>query len=220
MIGPLLAARPGIRVPRCWDPFEVAVATLTEQQARPASQRVVEGDINEQGRQSPGVAAFRLTHTFPGPGVLTRGRTGLLAAGLTNAQAEIVTSFSVAVEHGVIRLDGSTTSGEVISTIAVVPAVIAITAENVALRMGEPDAFLADDSALQQLLRRFSGTPNPPPLDRAWEPQRSYAAAHLWGVSLRSCFSLPARREYLALRTGCGTLDVDVVVVSSQRTGP
>ena len=44
-----------------------------------------------------------------------------------------------------IRLDGSATSGQLISSIATVPGITASTAKRVALRMGESDAFPTDD---------------------------------------------------------------------------
>jgi AraC family transcriptional regulator, regulatory protein of adaptative response / DNA-3-methyladenine glycosylase II len=186
VIGPLLAARPGIRVPGCWDPFEVGVAAIIEQQAAPpASRPVMQRLVTGLGRQVPGLRPFRLTHAFPAPGVLTRSRTGLQASGLTSAQAQTVISFASAVGQGVIRLDGSMTSEQLISSIAAVPGITASTAEYLALRMGEPNAFPADDPALQQSLSQLTGTPSPPP-GHTWEPRRSHAAAHLWAASLRS----------------------------------
>lgn len=151
--GPLPAARPGIRVPGCWDPFEAGVAAIIEQQAapqaaRPALQRLVTG----LGRQVPAPGAFGLTHTFPAPAILARAHPGLEASGLTSAQAQAVTSFASCVEQGMIRLDGSMTSGQLISSIAAVPGIAASTAEYLALRMGEPSAFPVGGPALQQPL--------------------------------------------------------------------
>jgi AraC family transcriptional regulator, regulatory protein of adaptative response / DNA-3-methyladenine glycosylase II len=139
VIGPLLAARPGIRVPGCWDPFEVGVAAVIGQQVAPAAARpVMERLVAGLGRQVPGPGPSVLTHTFPAPTVLAQAGAGLQACGLTGAQAEIVISFASAVERGVIRLDGSMTSGPLISAIAAIPGITASTAEYVALRMGEP----------------------------------------------------------------------------------
>jgi AraC family transcriptional regulator, regulatory protein of adaptative response / DNA-3-methyladenine glycosylase II len=186
VIGPLLAARPGIRVPGCWDPFEVGVAAIIEQQAAPpASRPVMERLVTGLGRPVPGPGPSRLTRTFPAPEVLARARTGLQASGLTSAQAQTVVSFASAVGQGVIRLDGSMTPEQLIGSIAAVPGITASTAEYLALRMGEPDAFPAGDPALQQSLSRLTGTSSPPP-GYTWEPHRSCAAAHLWAASLRS----------------------------------
>jgi AraC family transcriptional regulator, regulatory protein of adaptative response / DNA-3-methyladenine glycosylase II len=129
----------GIRVPGCWDPFEVGVAAVIEQQAAaPASRPVMERLVAGLGRQVPGPGPFRLTHTFPAPTALAQAAADLQACGLTGAQAETVTSFASAVGRGVIRLDGSMTSGPLISAIAAIPGITASTAEYVALRMGQP----------------------------------------------------------------------------------
>ncbi len=182
-IGPLLAARPGIRVPGCWDPFEAGVAAIIEQRAAPpASRPVMERLVTGLGRQVPGQGPFGLTHTFPAPAVLASACAGLQASGLTSDQAETITSFASAVGQGVIRLDGSVASGQLISSIAAVPGITASTAEYLALRMGEPNAFPADDPALRRSLSRLAGTPSPPPC-HLWEPRRSYAAAHLWAAA-------------------------------------
>jgi len=185
VIGPLLAARPGIRVPGCWDPFEVGVAAIIEQRepasvSRPIMHRLVSG----LGRQIPGQGPFRLTHTFPAPGVVASARAGLQAAGLTSAQAETVTSFASAVDQGMIRLDGGMTSGQLISSITAVPGVTASTAEYLTLRMGDPNAFPADDPALQQSLSHLAALS--PSHGHIWAPRRSYAAAYLWAASPRS----------------------------------
>jgi AraC family transcriptional regulator, regulatory protein of adaptative response / DNA-3-methyladenine glycosylase II len=153
VIGPGLTAWPGIRVPGCWDPFEVAVAAIIEQRAAPhASRPVMERLVTGLGRPVPGLGAFGLTHAFPGPGVFAHAATGLQACGLTSAQAETLSSFASAVGQGVIRLDGTVTSEQLISSIAAVPGVNASTAGYVALRMGERNAFPAEDPAPQRSL--------------------------------------------------------------------
>jgi AraC family transcriptional regulator, regulatory protein of adaptative response / DNA-3-methyladenine glycosylase II len=137
-IEPLQAARPGIRVPGCWDPFEVGVAAIVGQQAAPlASPPVMQQLVSGLGGQVPGLEPYRLTRTFPAPGVLARSRTGLQASGLTSAQTDTVTSFASAVEQGVIRLDGSMASEQLIGSMAAISGISARTAEYLALRMGE-----------------------------------------------------------------------------------
>jgi AraC family transcriptional regulator of adaptative response / DNA-3-methyladenine glycosylase II len=205
VIGPLLTARPGIRVPGCWDPFEVGVAAIIEQQATPpASRPVMERLVTALGAEVPGPGPLRLTHTFPAPAVLARAGTRLQASGLASAQAETVTAFASAAGHGVIRLDGSMTSRQLIRAIAAVPGITASSAEYLALRMGEPDAFPADDPALQQSLTRISGTRSPPP-GHTWEPRRSHAAAHLWAAALSAGEQQdPARRTASERRVSLG----------------
>lgn len=186
VIGPLLAARPGIRVPGCWDPFEVGITAIIGQDPAPPGPRpVMQRLVTALGRRVPGLGPLRLTHAFPAPADLASADAGLQASGLTSAQAETVTCFAAAVGQGAIRLDGSMTSEQLISSITAVPGITASTAQYVALRMGEPDAFPADDPALQQSLRLLAGTHSPPPAN-TWQPRRSHAAAHLWAASPRN----------------------------------
>jgi AraC family transcriptional regulator, regulatory protein of adaptative response / DNA-3-methyladenine glycosylase II len=195
VIGPLVAARPGVRVPGCWDPFEVGVAAIVEQQAAPpASRPVMERLVTGLGRRIPGPGPLHLSHIFPAPDVLARAGTALQAIGLTGGQAETVMAFASAVGQGLIRLDGSMASEQLIGSIAAVPGMTASTAEYIALRAGEPDAFPADDPALRQSLRQLAGTPGPPP-GHGWEQRRSYVAAHLWAASLRSFPDQPGLRS-------------------------
>jgi AraC family transcriptional regulator, regulatory protein of adaptative response / DNA-3-methyladenine glycosylase II len=138
VIGLRPAARPASRAPGCWDPFEVGVAAILEQQAAPPeSPLVMQQLVSGLGGRVPGLEPFRLTHTFPAPGVLARARTVLETSGLTGAQADTVSSFASAVEHGVIRFDGSMTSAQLISSMAAISGITASTAEYLALRMGE-----------------------------------------------------------------------------------
>jgi AraC family transcriptional regulator of adaptative response / DNA-3-methyladenine glycosylase II len=163
VIGPLLAARPGIRVPGCWDPFEAGAAAIIEQQATPEAARpVMQRLVTGLGHQVRAPGAFGLTHTFPAPAILARARSVLVASGLTSAQVDAVTSFAYCVEQGMIRLDGSMTSGQLISSIAAVPGIAASTAVYLTLRMGEPSAFPADEPDLQQPLSRLAATASPP----------------------------------------------------------
>ena len=72
MIGPLIAARPGVRVPGAWGPFEVAVQAvvtgyLKEAGAKDALGRLVEA----QGTPVAGLG-HGLTHAFPSAETLAR----------------------------------------------------------------------------------------------------------------------------------------------------
>jgi len=195
VMGPLLAARPGIRVPGCWDPFEVGVAAIVDQQAAPpASRSVMQRLVTGLGRQVPGLGPFGLTHAFPAPGVLARAHGSLQAAGLTSAQAQTVTSFASAAGQGIIRLDASMTSVQLTTSLATIPGITASTAEYVALRMGELNAFPADDPALQHSLSQLATTPNTPS-SHNWQPLRSYAAAHLWAASPQDTSSQNLRQH-------------------------
>ena len=82
VIGPLIAARPGVRVPGAWGPFEVAVqAVVRDQLPRDEAYDVLRKLVEVHGMPVPGLG-HGLTHAFPGPQALTEAElVGPLAPG-------------------------------------------------------------------------------------------------------------------------------------------
>ena len=183
VLGPLLAARPGIRIPGSWDPFEAGIAAILEQRPGRERSRLATGAVAAAlGRPVPALASIGLTHTFPSAGTIARSGPGLRATGLTGEEAEVLVSYAEAVECGDLRLDGSMSLDRLTSAIAAVPGISLSTAHLIALRMGEQDAFPAEDPALRTSLLQRVGRYGPA-LGRSWRPWRSYAAAHLWAAA-------------------------------------
>jgi AraC family transcriptional regulator of adaptative response / DNA-3-methyladenine glycosylase II len=95
---PALAARveadPGLRVPGCWDGFELAIRAILGQQV------TVKGATSLAGRLASTFGkTFRgpngLTHLFPTPEVLAEAT--LVGVGLTGARAETIRALARAV---------------------------------------------------------------------------------------------------------------------------
>jgi AraC family transcriptional regulator of adaptative response / DNA-3-methyladenine glycosylase II len=127
-LGPLVASRPGVRVPGAWGPFEVAVQAVVRDQlpaddATDASRKLVE----VYGVAVPGLG-HGLTHAFPGPEALTG--------------AELVGPLARAVANGNITLEDSET---------LIPSLEAVTstraAQEIALRLGARDAWPLDGAS-------------------------------------------------------------------------
>ncbi|MFP5321988.1 MAG: AlkA N-terminal domain-containing protein [Acidimicrobiia bacterium] len=160
-LAPLVAARPGLRVPSWWSGFEAAVRAVVGQQVSVAAARTVVGRI---------VAAHGLGGAFPRPEDLLDAPLEQL--GMNGQRAATVRRVADAVLSGALVLDGSVDHGELVASLVALKGIGPWTAEYVALRTGEPDAFPADDLHL----RRLVGDADP---DR-WRPWRAYAAMHLW----------------------------------------
>lgn len=140
------AAGPATRLPGAWDPFEIGVAAILGQWLDGEAWRsVMTQMVRRLGREVPGLAEFGLSHTFPTPGRLTHARTDLQAIGLTSDQAETIRAYAAAAEQGTLGFDGSMTSDQVTASITMIPGIAASTARYIALRTGEPTAFLATD---------------------------------------------------------------------------
>jgi AraC family transcriptional regulator, regulatory protein of adaptative response / DNA-3-methyladenine glycosylase II len=185
VIGPLLAARPGLRVPGTWDPYEIGVRAIVGQQVTVAGASTLAGRLVERhGTRSPAPVAPGLTHTFPPPSTLAAG--DLDGIGLTRTRARAVGAFAAAVAADRVPLDASVPLDELVGAIAGVPGVGPWTAQYVALRMGQPDALPASDLGLRRALADpVAGPALPSAADVsaracAWRPWRALAAVHLW----------------------------------------
>jgi AraC family transcriptional regulator, regulatory protein of adaptative response / DNA-3-methyladenine glycosylase II len=185
VIGPLLAARPGLRVPGTWDPYEIGVRAIIGQQVTVAGASTLAGRLVERhGERVPDPAAPGLTDTFPSPSTLAEA--DLDGIGLTRARAGAVSAFAAAVAADRVRLDATVPLEELVGAIAGVHGVGPWTAQYVALRMGQPDALPASDLGLRRALAEPGAGPVLPSAAEvtvragAWRPWRALAAVHLW----------------------------------------
>jgi AraC family transcriptional regulator of adaptative response / DNA-3-methyladenine glycosylase II len=169
-IGPLLRARPGLRPPGTWDPFETGVRAIIGRQGTLAGGNTIAGRLVERfGTPVPGLERLGLTHTFPSPATLADA--DLNGLGLTRSRADGIRSFAQAVAEDAVRLDRSVSLDQLTSSITELGGLGSETAHYVALRLGEPDAFPRRApyaaAALGELVER-------------WRPWRALAATHLW----------------------------------------
>jgi AraC family transcriptional regulator of adaptative response / DNA-3-methyladenine glycosylase II len=167
IVGPLVAARPGLRVPGTWDPFETGVRAIVGQQVTVAGANTLMG---------------RLVGRFgrPAPAVLAAG--DLAGLGLTSARAKAIRSFARAVADGSVRLDRSMDRDEFVASVVAIDGLGPWTAQYIALRLGEPDAFPTTDLGLRRAVARRAADPGAKLADLAerWRPWRALAATHLW----------------------------------------
>jgi AraC family transcriptional regulator, regulatory protein of adaptative response / DNA-3-methyladenine glycosylase II len=179
-IGPLLRARPGLRPPGTWDPFETGVRAIIGQRVSVAGANTITGRLVERlGNRIPGLEPLGLTHIFPSP--VTVAGADLSGLGLTPAREKAIRLFAGAVAEDAIPLDRSISLDQLIASITAVDGLGAWTAHYLALRLGEPDACPTTDLALQRSLPH--GTHPAATLDQLaerWRPWRALAATHLW----------------------------------------
>ncbi|MGH3007133.1 MAG: AlkA N-terminal domain-containing protein [Gaiellaceae bacterium] len=180
-LGPLLRARPGLRPPGTWDPFETGVRAIVGQQVTVAAANTITGRLVERfGMPLPGLGQLGLTRTFPTATTLAGADLGGL--GLTRARQNAIRSFARAVADDEIRLDGSVGLDTLTASITASDGLGSWTAQYLALRLGERDAFPTTDLGLRRAFARHS------PRSRAglakvgerWRPWRALAATHLW----------------------------------------
>jgi len=195
-IGPLLRARPGLRTPGTWDPFETGVRAIVGQQVTVAAATTITGRLVQRlGTPVPGLALLGLTHAFPSAATLADA--DLEGLGLTGARQQAIRGFARGFAEDAIRLDGSVGLDRLVDSITAVDGLGSWTAHYVALRMGERDAFPATDLGLLRALELADPRASAP-LDQVaerWRPWRALAATHLWmhdGASNRPRLAEPA----------------------------
>ena len=180
-----IAARPGIRVPGCWNGFELAVRAILGQQVTVKGATTLAGRlVKEFGR--PFATSDGLTHLFPQP--LALADADLERIGLPGARAASLRSLARAVCEGELSFHGVVDVAAFLERFRALPGIGDWTAQYVAMRaFGDPDAFPDGDLGL----RKAAGLRRPADLEkksRVWRPWRAYAAMHLWQgipVSLR-----------------------------------
>lgn len=168
LLAPLVAARPGIRVPGAWSGFEAGVRAIVGQQISVAAARTVLSRV---------VAAHGTDGAFPEPEQLLEAP--LEGLGIIGQRAETIRRLADAVLAGDVVVDGSVDHEALVRSLVALRGIGPWSAEYIALRLGEPDAFPAGDLHL----RRVLDAPNDRlAIARAepWRPWRAYAAMHLW----------------------------------------
>jgi len=182
VLAPLVARRPGLRVPGAWDPFELAVRAVLGQQVTVRGATTLAGRLVRAFGTPVGRAEDGLTHLFPRSEALAEA--DLASLGLPRARAATIRALAGAVARGMLELDGARGLEDAVARLVAIPGIGAWTAHYVALRaLGEPDAFPAADLGLRRALGNGAGplaAARVAELAEAWRPWRAYATLHLW----------------------------------------
>lgn len=185
VLSALVSARPGLRVPGTWDPFETGVRAIIGQQVSVRGATTIAGRLVDRlGEPVAGLRELGLSHTFPTPKATVSG--DLSGLGLTSARADAIKAFAHGILDGDIVLDRSLPLEHVVRSIAAVPGLGPWTSEYLALRLGERDAFPTTDLGLRRAFDRVCPDAGSSLGDRAerWRPWRATAAVHLWMAPL------------------------------------
>lgn len=182
LLRPLVAERPGLRVPGAWDGFELAVRAILGQQVTVKAATTLSGRLARRyGERIDGAAGEELAYVSPTPERLAGARLNNLGAPETRANA--IRTLARAVCDGRIRFETPADPEQWAASLMELPGFGAWTAQYIAMRaLNEPDAFPAGDLALQKMISPGTRASERQLLLRAeaWRPWRAYAAMHLW----------------------------------------
>ncbi|HEX4795877.1 MAG TPA: AlkA N-terminal domain-containing protein [Humisphaera sp.] len=184
MLAPLVAARPGLRVPGGWDGFEIAVRAILGQQitlkaATQLAGRVVAamGTPTAENMDIPG-----LTHAFPRPEQFNA--LSLANLGIPRSRAAALAGVASALRADPRLFDPRRDLEEAVAHLRDLPGIGEWTAQYIAMRaLGESDAFLAADVGVQRRMAVAGRRPTTCELlgrAECWRPWRAYALLHLW----------------------------------------
>jgi AraC family transcriptional regulator, regulatory protein of adaptative response / DNA-3-methyladenine glycosylase II len=190
-LAPLVAARPGLRVPGAWEGFELAVRAIFGQQITvPAATKLLGKLVHAFGDPLP--VAMResegLSHLFPSAGRIAMANLATL--GMPKARALAVTSLARAISADPAIYSRGASLEEAVVKLRALPGIGEWTAQYIAMReLREPDAFPAADVGLLRAMADVHGR-RPSPLEllahsERWRPWRAYAALHLWAAGTR-----------------------------------
>jgi len=194
LMGPLLHAAPGRRVPGHVDGHELAVRAVLGQQvslpgAATLAARLV-GEYGEALRRPVGA----VTHVFPSAAALAGADPERLA--MPGSRRRALHGLAAALAGGALTLDGGSDREEARARLLALPGIGAWTADYIAMRaLRDPDAFPASDLGVRHALEQLGHDGRPAAAERLaerWRPYRAYAVQHLWA---QLATSRPAKRD-------------------------
>jgi len=182
VLAPMVARRPGLRLPGGWDGFEMAVRAVMGQQITIAGARNLLGKLVAAYGAPIAGGGEELMHVFPSPDRLVDAE--IAALGMPGARGKAISNMARAALADPSLFERAASLDEAIAKLCAVPGIGEWTAHYVAIRaLREPDGFPASDIGLLRALAEDGVRPTPKALlarAEAWRPWRAYAAQHLW----------------------------------------
>ncbi|MGP3984427.1 AlkA N-terminal domain-containing protein [Streptomyces sp. KR80] len=181
VLGPLVAALPGLRSPGAADGPELAIRAVLGQQVSVAAGRRL-GDALVAAIGAPLAApSGGLTHLFPRAEDIAE--VSLEDFGMPESRRTALRTLCAALADGTVRLDPGADRAEAEQALLALRGIGPWTAGYIRMRaLGDPDVLPAGDAAVRAALRRLGASTAD---TDAWRPWRSYATHHLWNSAVR-----------------------------------
>lgn len=177
---------PGIRVPGCFDPFEMAVRAILGQQVTVKAANTLATRLVSAVGEKIETPFAELNFTFPQPAQICtlegRIEDHLGPLGITGARARSIFALATALTMQSITLSYSANPGLEMEKLQKLPGFGPWTVQYIAMRaLGWPDAFPHTDYGVKKVLSGYSPQ-EILTLSQAWSPWRSYATILLWNI--------------------------------------
>lgn len=193
VLAPMIAARPGLRLPGTRNPAEFALGVVLGQQVSLAAARTLQGRLAARFAGSGQVAAEGFG-AAPDVAAIAETSTAQLREqiGLTEARAATLRTVAAALTAGLDLSHGGDREQarrELLAMRGIGPWSV----ELIAMRaLGDPDAYPAGDLILKKALGTKSERETILAAD-SWRPYRGYATQHLWADFLAAQAECQAR---------------------------
>lgn len=175
---------PGIRLPGCFEPFEMTVRAILGQQITVKAAGTLAGRIAQQFGTPVETGIEGLTHTFPSAHniISLEGEISdhLGPLGVTRARANTIFGLAQKIVSTEIDFTLCMHPEAVIQKLLTIPGIGVWTAHYIAMRaIGWPDAFPHTDLGIKKALAPLSEA-EILQQGESWRPWRSYATINLW----------------------------------------
>lgn len=181
-LAPLVARRPGIRVPGTFDGFELVIRAIYGQQVSVAGARTSLGRLAATFGTPLERADGGVTRLFPSAKQVAA--IPLEDLGMPRARAATIRRVAELVDAGEVRLDGTQPAEETLATLGEIRGIGPWTLAYVAMRaLRERDAFIVGDLGVLRSAAALGLPSSPKELTghaERWRPFRAYAVMQLW----------------------------------------
>jgi AraC family transcriptional regulator of adaptative response / DNA-3-methyladenine glycosylase II len=187
VLGDLVSACPGRRVPGHVDGDELAIRAVLGQQVSVAAARRLAARLTAAYGKPLERPEGTLTHCFPT--VQTLAAVDPASLPMPRTRAAALVGLAAALASGDLSLDPGADRDRAEATLLALPGIGPWTASYIRMRaLSDPDAFLASDIGVLDALHslgsvaadRGVAAKEAEALAEGWRPWRSYAVHHLW----------------------------------------
>lgn len=179
LLGPLVAAAPGRRVPGHVDAHELAIRAVLGQQVSLGGAATLAGRLVAAHGEPLERPVGGVTHLFPAAAALVDAEPAM-----PRARAAALRTLAEALASGELPLDVGVDRESAHAALVALPGIGPWTASYIAMRaLRDPDAFLPTDLGVRHALDRLGQDSRPTAvvaLAERWRPYRATAVQHLW----------------------------------------
>jgi AraC family transcriptional regulator of adaptative response / DNA-3-methyladenine glycosylase II len=188
VLGSLVRANPGLRVPGAFHGFELGLRVILGQQITVRAASTIAGRLMEIFGEPASTPFPELNRFSPTSEKIRRVTIDSLARhGIVSARCNSILALAEAHASGTIALEGGAQDDpeSIMERLVELPGIGRWTASYIAMRaLRWPDAFPKEDIAIRKNLGGVSAK-EAEALSHAWRPWRSYAVLHIWGAPPR-----------------------------------